>query len=67
MSNKKRLLIIISSVLMGTFLAYLLVKSRMGTLKQNDWMQLSFNFLFAVAIVVAIGFLFRKMGDKNQK
>ena len=52
---------------MGTFLAYLLVKSRMGTLKQNDWMQLSFNFLFAVAIVVAIGFLFRKMGDKNQK
>lgn len=54
-------MIIVASVLMGTFLAALLVKSRMGTLKPNDWFQLGFNFLFAVAIVVGIGLVFKFM------
>lgn len=65
MSNRRRLTIIIASVLMGTFLASLLVKSRMGTLKPNDWFQLGFNFLFAVAIVVGIGLVFRMMKKNN--
>jgi hypothetical protein len=67
MNSKRRLIIVATSVLMGTFLAYLLVKSRLGTLKPNDWMQLGFNFIFAVAIVIGIGFLFIKTRDKNPK
>ncbi|MCX6290624.1 MAG: hypothetical protein NT126_02540 [Bacteroidetes bacterium] len=67
MSNRRRLIIIISSVLMGTFFAFLLIKSRMGTLKPNDWVQLAFNFLFAVAIVVGVGFILKVMRDKNPK
>ena len=69
MSNRRRVVIIAASVLMGTFLAALLVKSRMGTLKPNDWYQLGFNFLFAVGIVVGLGMVFRTMRkkDENQK
>ena len=65
MTNRRRVIIIVTSVLMGTFLAALLVKSRMGTLKPNDWFQLGFNFLFAVAIVVGIGLVFRFMKKKE--
>lgn len=61
------MIIIAASVLMGTFLAALLVKSRMGTLKPNDWFQLGFNFLFAVAIVIGIGMVFRAMKKKDEK
>ncbi len=67
MSNRRRVIIIAASVLMGTFLAALLVKSRMGTLKPNDWFQLGFNFLFAVAIVIGIGMVFRAMKKKDEK
>jgi hypothetical protein len=65
MSKLRRIIIIISSVLMGTFFAFLLVKSRMGTLKPNDWIQLGFNFLFAVAIVVGIGWVLNRRKEKN--
>ena len=67
MSNRKRMIIIIGSVIMGTFFAFLLIKSRMGTLKPNDWIQLGFNFLFAVAIVVGVGFVLRRMTDQDKK
>ncbi len=67
MSRRRRIIIITASVLMGTFFAFLLIKSRMGTLKPNDWFQLGFNFLFAVAIVIGIGFVLRKMSDQNPK
>ena len=64
MSNKKRFLIIFLSVTMGSFLAMLLVKSRMGTLSPEAWRQIATNFIFALAIVVIIGILLRKKGDK---
>jgi len=64
MSNKKRFLIIFLSVTMGSFLAVLLVKSRMGTLSPEAWRQIATNFIFALAIVVIIGILLRKKGDK---
>jgi len=67
MSNRRRILIIIASVLMGSFFAFLLLKSRMGTLKPNDWLQLGFNFLFAVAIVIGIGIVLKKMSTRNPK
>jgi hypothetical protein len=52
---------------MGTFLAFLLVKSRMGTLKSSDWFQLGFNFLFAVAIVIGVGMVLKKMREKDSQ
>lgn len=67
MSNRRRITIIIASVLLGTFLSFLLLKSRMGTFKPNDLFQLAFNFLFAVAIVIGIGFMFKRNRDKDPK
>ncbi len=67
MNDRRRIFIVVASVLLGTFLAFLLVKSRMGTLKPNDWFQLAFNFLFALAIVIGIGMLLKKMKNKNPK
>jgi len=67
MSKSRRALIIIFSVAMGTFLAFLLIKSRMGTLKPNDWFQLGFNFLFAIAIVIGVGLVLKKMREKDSK
>jgi len=65
MSNRKRITIIILSVLMGTFFAFLLIRSRMGTLQPNDWFQLAFNFFFAVAIVIGVGWVLRVMRKKD--
>jgi len=59
------MIIIASSVLMGSFLAFLLIRSRTGTLKPNDWFQLGFNFLFAVAIVIGVGWILKMMRDKD--
>jgi hypothetical protein len=67
MSKRWRIIIIVASVLMGTFFSFLLVRTRMGTLKPNDWFQLGFNFLFAVAIVVGIGLLLKMRKEKNPK
>ncbi len=67
MNNSRRIFIIVASVLLGTFLSFLLLKSRMGTLKPNDLFQLGFNFLFAVAIVIGIGIVFKKMNKDKPK
>jgi len=68
MNSKRRIAIILASVTMGSFLAFLLVRSRMGTLKPSDWAQLATNFLFAVAIVIGIGMIFRwKKKDELKK
>ena len=64
MSNKRRIIIILLSVTTGSFLAMLLVKSRMGTLSDDAWKQMAFNFAFAMAIVLVIGILLRNKGDK---
>ena len=53
--------IIIVSVLIGSVFAGLLVMSRKGTLSANDWGTIGINFLFALAIVFAIGVLLRKI------
>jgi hypothetical protein len=59
--NRRRWIIVITSVLFGTLLSALLIQSRIGTLSSEAWRQLGINFAFAVAIVVAIGiFLGRK-------
>jgi hypothetical protein len=60
MLNRRRWIIVITSVLFGTLLSALLIQSRMGTLDSHAWQQLGINFAFAVAIVVAIGIVFSK-------
>ncbi len=66
-SKKRRLIIIIISVTLGSLISLYIVKKRMGTLNQQDYMQLGFNFLFAIAIVVGIGLLFQKMNKDDLK
>lgn len=64
---RRRLIIAISSVALGTFAAALLWKSRYGTLKQENINQLIFNFIFAVGIVIGIGILLSKMNKGGDK
>ena len=66
-SKKRRLIIIIISVTLGSLISLYIVKKRMGTLNQQDYMQLGFNFLFAIAIVIGIGLLFQKMNKDDLK
>lgn len=64
MTNKRRLIIIISSVLSGTLISFLLVRRQLGKLDSHAWFQLALNFFFALAIVIVIGIVLRKKGDK---
>jgi uncharacterized membrane protein YccC len=66
MLNRRRWILVITSVLFGTFLAALLIQSRMGTLNAHAWQQLAVNFAFAVAIVVALG-IFLTRQRKNEE
>ena len=65
MSNRRRLLIILISVSLGSILSIWIIKKRMGTLSQDSYRQLIFNFIFAIAIVVGIGLLFKNMNKKS--
>jgi len=67
MLNRRRWVLVISSVLLGTFLAALLIQSRMGTLNSHAWQQLAINFAFAVAIVVALGIMLTRQRKKEEK
>lgn len=60
-SGKRRITIIIISVIVGSIFATLLLLSRKGTLTTSDWSTIGINFLFALAIVFAIGILLRKI------
>ena len=67
MSNRRRLTIILVSVLIGSLMSVYIVKKRMGGLSREAYIQLGFNFFFAVAIVIGIGliFNFNNKKDKN--
>ena len=60
-SGKRRITIIIISVVIGSSLAILLLLSRKGTLTSRDWSTMGINFLFALVIVFAIGILLKKI------
>jgi hypothetical protein len=64
-NKKRRLIIILASVGAGSLISFFILKKKMGSLTPNDYLQLGINFLFAVAIVVGIGFLFSKMDKGN--
>jgi len=60
-TGRRRIIIIVISVIIGSIFATLLLMSRRGTLTTNDWVTMGINFLFALVIVFAIGILLRKM------
>ena len=66
-SNKRRFLIIIVSVSSGSLISLWILKKRLGTLKTADYISLSFNFFFAVAVVVALAVLLKKMNDQEDQ
>jgi len=65
MNRTRRLLIILISAGTGTLLALWILKKRMGNLKSADYIQLGFNFLFAVAIVIGISLFFQYLNVKE--
>lgn len=67
LSPRRRLVIAISSVALGSLAAAGLMKQRFGTLKQENVQQLIFNFAFAAAIVIGIGVLLSRMNKKNDR
>lgn len=64
-SKRRRMIIIITSVTAGSLISLVILKKRMGTLNQSDYLQLGINFLFAIAVVVGIAFLFSKTDRPN--
>ena len=67
MSNRRRLTIILVSVLVGSLMSVYIVKKRMGGLTRDAYIQLGFNFFFAVAIVIGIGLIFTFNNKKDKK
>ena len=64
---RRRFIIALSSVALGSILAAMFMKQRFGTLKQENVNQLIFNFIFAAGIVIGIGLLLNNMNKKNDK
>ena len=59
MTNRRRVTIIIISVLAGTLLSVLLFKvKRGGELSSQDVSTLITNLVFSLAIILGVGFLF---------
>jgi hypothetical protein len=67
MNDKRRLIIIIGSVTIGTLLSALLFMAKGGgKLTDRDYSNLFTNLIFALAIVVFIGIIFKpKKKDKS--
>lgn len=67
MSDRRRIIIIVLSVTVGSFLSYLLYKFRRGgaALTQQDLFSLSTNMIFSLAIILGVGFIF--LWRKNDK
>lgn len=62
---RRRLIIALSSVALGSILAAMFMKQRFGSLQQDNVNQLIFNFIFAAGIVIGIGVLLSKMNKKD--
>jgi hypothetical protein len=60
MTNKRRIIIILVSVFGGTVLSFLVFKLRRGggALTTQDSNMLLTNFIFSIAIILGIGFMF---------
>jgi len=66
MNPRRRILIVLISVTVGSTISLYFIRQRMGTLKPQDYVQLGFNFVFAAAIVIGIALLLNYMNNKNK-
>ncbi|CAN5578585.1 hypothetical protein BH11BAC2_BH11BAC2_15620 [soil metagenome] len=60
MSDKRRIIIIVMSVGFGMVLSYFIYKLKRGgqPLTQQDITTLGTNFVFSLAIIIGVGFIF---------
>jgi hypothetical protein len=60
MSDRRRIIIILVSVIIGTTFSFLIFKARKGAagLNDQDYSALLTNFVFSLAIILGIGFMF---------
>jgi hypothetical protein len=67
MSDRRRIIIILLSVSLGSFMSYLIYKLRRGgeELTQHDVFSLATNMVFSLGIILGVGFLF--LWKKNNK
>lgn len=67
MSNRRRLVLTVVSVLIGTVLSVLIfkMKNRNQEFTNNEWLWLGTNFGFSLLIVIGIGFYFLRKKDKD--
>ncbi len=66
MNNRRRFIIIFLSVGVGSLISLWILKKRMGTLSQHDYVQLGINFFFAAAVVVGISILLTRVNKKYE-
>lgn len=64
-SNRRRMLLILGSVSIGSLISFWIIKKRLGTLNQNDYLSLLFNFIFAAAVVVGLAMFLQKMNKQD--
>jgi hypothetical protein len=65
-SNKRRIVLILVSVSTGSLISLWIVKKRLGSLQQSDYLSLLFNFIFAAAVVVGLAVLLQSMNKKDE-
>ncbi len=66
MKNRRRIIIVILSVSVGSLISFWFIQKKVGTLTRDNYMQLIFNFIFAIAIVVGLAILFSKTNKNDQ-
>ncbi|MFM9028672.1 MAG: hypothetical protein ACKOQ6_11875 [Bacteroidota bacterium] len=59
------MLLILGSVSIGSLISFWIIKKRLGTLNQNDYLSLLFNFIFAAAVVVGLAMFLQKMNKQD--
>lgn len=64
-SSRRRIIIVISSVTVGSLLAAALIARRFGGVKPENMSSLIINFAFSLAIVFGIGIFLSKRKDKD--
>lgn len=66
-SNRRRMMLILGSVSIGSLISFWIIKKRLGTLQQNDYISLLFNFIFAAAVVVGLAMFLQKMNTNDNE
>lgn len=66
-SSRRRIFLILVSVSSGSLISFWILKKRLGTLHQNDYISLLFNFIFAAAVVVGLAMFLQRMNDQEKK